>query len=62
MDWDDVRPKPASSAALGENLDKYSVSDLETRIKELEAEIVRVAAELAKKKAQQAAAAQLFKT
>ncbi len=62
MDWDDVRPKPASGAALGENLEKFSVGELEVRIKVLEAEIVRVAAELTKKRAHEAAAAQLFKS
>jgi uncharacterized small protein (DUF1192 family) len=62
MDWDDVRPKPAAFAALGENLEKMSVSELEARIKALEAEVVRVATELAKKKAHEAAAAQLFKS
>ena len=62
MDWDDVRPKAVSGGALGDNLEKFSVSELEARIKALEAEIVRVAAELAKKKAHEVAASQLFKT
>ena len=62
MDWDDVRPKPAGDAGLGESLEKLSVAELEARIKALDAEIVRVGAELAKKMAQQAAAAQFFKS
>lgn len=61
MDWDDVRPKPSSGATLGENLEKFSVSELEARLKALELEAGRVAAELSKKKAHEAAASQLFK-
>jgi uncharacterized small protein (DUF1192 family) len=61
MDWDDERPKPATGAALGENLEALSVAELEARITALEAEIERVGAELARKRAQKAAAAQLFK-
>lgn len=59
MDWDDVRPKP--KAAIGESLETLSVAELEGRITALRAEIVRVEAELGKKKAHEAAAAQLFK-
>ncbi len=62
MDWDDVRPKPAAGAAIGENLEKLSVAELEARIKALEVEIARVGTELAKKKTHEAAASQLFKT
>lgn len=62
MDWDDVRPKLATGATIGENLEKLSVAELEARIKALDAEIARVGAELAKKKAHEAAASQLFKT
>ena len=62
MDWDDVRPKPQTGAVIGENLEKFSVSELEVRIKTLEVEIGRVGAELAKKKAHEAAASQLFKS
>jgi uncharacterized small protein (DUF1192 family) len=61
VDWDDIRPKPALGAAIGENLEKFSVAELEARIKALEAEIVRVGAELAKKKAHEAAASLVFK-
>lgn len=61
MDWDDVRPKPTAGAALGETLEKFSVAELEARIKALEAEIVRVGIELAKKKAHEEAASLLFK-
>lgn len=62
MDWDDVRPKPAGGAAIGDNLEKLSVSELEARIVAFDAEIVRIGSELAKKKAHEAAAAKLFKS
>ena len=60
MDWEDVRPKP--QAAIGEPLATLSVKELEARIAVLEAEIVRVKEELARKKAHEAAAAALFKS
>ena len=60
MDWDDVRPKPVSGGAVGESLDKLSVGELEARIESFEQEILRVRAELEKKRAHEAAAAKLF--
>jgi uncharacterized small protein (DUF1192 family) len=62
MDWDDERPKPAKSVSLGDNLETLSVSELEARIKAFEAEIRRVAAELERKRAHEAAASKLFKS
>jgi uncharacterized small protein (DUF1192 family) len=62
MDWDDLKPKPPRTATLGENLETFSVAELQARILALRAEITRVEAELAAKKAHEAAAAQLFKT
>jgi uncharacterized small protein (DUF1192 family) len=61
MDWDEARPKPAKSASIGDNLDTLSVAELEQRIAALAAEIDRVKAELAKKRAHEDAAAALFK-
>ena len=61
MDWDEARPKPARGIVLGEELSKLSVAELSARITALEAEIARVAAELARKKAHEEAAAALFK-
>lgn len=61
MDWDEVRPKPAKGVSLGEDLSRYSVAELEARIVALQQEIARVEAELAAKKAHEAAAAALFK-
>lgn len=60
MDWEETRPKP--QAHIGEPLATFSVKELEARIGALEAEIVRVKDELARKKAHEAAASALFKT
>ncbi len=61
MDWDDVRPKPTKGIVLGEDLASLSVAELDQRIVALQKEIERVTAELAAKKAHEAAAAALFK-
>jgi uncharacterized small protein (DUF1192 family) len=61
MDWDDLTPKRPKGAALGENLETFSVGELEARIVALQEEIERVRAELAAKKAHEAAAAAIFK-
>lgn len=60
MDWDEAKPKP--KAEIGEALDKLSVAELEQRIVALAAETDRVKAELAKKRAHEAAASALFKS
>ena len=61
MDWDEIRtPKPAGSN-VGENLETLSLAELEARIAALTAEIERVSAELAKKRAHEAAASSIFK-
>lgn len=62
MDWDDVKPKASTGLVVGENLETLSVAELEARIAALGQEIERVAAELAKKKAHETAAAALFKS
>jgi uncharacterized small protein (DUF1192 family) len=61
MEWDDAKPRPAPVAVVGEKLDAFSVADLEQRVRDLEAEIVRVKAALAGKKSHTAAADALFK-
>ena len=61
MDWDEVKPKPTMGVTLGGSLENLSVSELEARIVALEAEIERVKANLAGKKAHEAAAAAVFK-
>ena len=60
MDWDEAG-QAARGIVLGEELSKLSVAELSARITALEAEIARVAAELARKKAHEEAAAALFK-
>jgi uncharacterized small protein (DUF1192 family) len=62
MDWDDVLPTPQKAAVLGENLRRLSVAELEARIVQLKAEIVRVEGEMAAKRAQASAAAKLFRS
>jgi uncharacterized small protein (DUF1192 family) len=62
MDWDDARPKPKPTAAIGDSLATLSVGELEDRIKAFEAEIERVRTELINKRAHEAAAAALFKS
>ena len=61
MDWDDIKPKPATGAMIGENLATLSVAELERRIKDFEQEIVRVRAELEAKRRHEDAASALFK-
>lgn len=64
MDWDEVRA-PVSAAnqiVVGESLERHSVAELQQRIKELEAEIGRVQAELATKRAHEERAASVFKS
>jgi uncharacterized small protein (DUF1192 family) len=61
MDWDDLKPKSPKGVTLGESLETLSVGELEARIVALQGEIERVRAELAAKKAHEAAAAAVFK-
>jgi uncharacterized small protein (DUF1192 family) len=61
MDWDDLKPKVAKGITLGESLESLSVAELDLRILALQQEIERVKAELAAKKAHEAAAAAVFK-
>lgn len=62
MDWDDAKPKPKPSTAIGDTLAALSVAELEDRMRAFEAEIERVRQELIKKRAHEAAAAALFKS
>jgi uncharacterized small protein (DUF1192 family) len=61
MDWDEIKPKAAAGAAIGENLTTLSVAELEARIADLEQEIARVRAELDTKRRHEDAASALFK-
>jgi uncharacterized small protein (DUF1192 family) len=60
MELDDTPKKPANMV-IGENLDVVSVAELEQRIQALEAEIIRVRAEIARKLASRNAADAFFK-
>lgn len=60
MDWDDTRPAPKTY--LGEPIATMSIGELEARIIALRQELDRVSAEIAKKKAHEAAASALFKS
>jgi len=62
MDWDDVQPKQAPGAAIGENLENLSVAELEHRIEDLRQEIERVEKERDRKFQLGAAADQVFKS
>lgn len=63
MDLDDLLPqKKPSGVIIGENLETLSVAELEKRIENLEAEIVRVRAEVDRKKRHEEAARALFKS
>lgn len=61
MDWDEARAKQKPGGAIGENLETLSVAELEARVIALQTEIARVEAELAKKRAHERAASELFK-
>lgn len=65
MSFEDLENHPAAGDSLHvlirEDLDPYSVGDLETRIAALEAEIERVKAAIAAKSSQRNAADALFK-
>jgi uncharacterized small protein (DUF1192 family) len=60
MDIDETA-KPRPVMVIGENLDAASIAELEQRVESLEAEILRVRAEIAKKQAGKEAAAAFFK-
>jgi uncharacterized small protein (DUF1192 family) len=63
MDLDDLLPqKKPSGIVVGESLETLSVAELEKRVKDLEAEIVRVRAEAERKKRHEEAARALFKS
>jgi uncharacterized small protein (DUF1192 family) len=61
MDWDEIKPKTATGATIGENLTTLSVAELEARIADLEQEIARVRVELDSKRRHEDAASALFK-
>lgn len=61
MDWDEPKSKQQpTSHTVGEPLDKLSKDELHTRLQSLETEVSRLKAEIERKKAHEAAAAELF--
>lgn len=63
MDWDESRARTTAKAiGVGDDLGQLSIGELERRIEALQAEIVRVEAELAAKRRHEAAASALFKS
>ena len=61
IDPDDVAPKKKQGMVIGEDLAAISVAELEQRIHDLESEIQRIRADIAKKQASKAAAAAFFR-
>ncbi len=61
MDWDELKPAPKKSIAIGDNLETLSLAELEDRITAFTAEIDRLRAEITRKKTHNAAAEGLFK-
>lgn len=61
MDWDEAVQKSTTGVVVGEDLTSLGLAELEARIAALRAEIERVEGEISRKRAQQEAAAQLFK-
>lgn len=62
MDIDDLEPKKPKSDALGQDLSKHSVAELEALIATLRAEIARVEEALAAKQSHKSAAEAAFKS
>lgn len=62
MDWDEQRPQPRAAIAVGDDLKRLGLAELDARIAALEAEIARTKSEIAAKKAHSASANALFKS
>jgi uncharacterized small protein (DUF1192 family) len=62
MDLNEDRPKAKPVVAVGENLETLGVIELEQRIRDLEAEIIRTRADIDKKQASKRAADSFFKS
>ena len=60
MDWDEPKSKPAKGFAVGEDLSKLSVVELDERVALLKAEIIRIETTITAKKRTTAAAAAVF--
>ncbi|MFN3869355.1 MAG: DUF1192 domain-containing protein [Hyphomicrobiaceae bacterium] len=61
MDWDEAVGKQASKGfAVGEDLSRLSIAELEARVAALKDEITRVETQIAVKRGYEAAASALF--
>lgn len=61
MDWEELKPKSKAAVSIGDDLKSLSLAELEERILALTGEIERVRGEIARKKAHNSAAEDLFK-
>lgn len=61
MDWDELKPRPKTTAAVGDDLTSLSLAELTARVAAFEAEIERIRTEIKMKQARGSAADQLFK-
>lgn len=62
MDWDEVTKPKSDTVVVGQNLERFSVDELRDLVSRLEQEIVRVSAEIERKKAIGDQAASVFKS
>ena len=62
MDWDEAAKPKSEAAVIGQNLERMSIDELQHLVTTLEQEIVRVKAEVERKKTIGAQAASVFKS
>ena len=62
MDWDEVTKPKSDAAVVGQNLERMSIDELQRLIGELENEILRVKAEIERKKVIGSQAESVFKS
>ncbi len=62
MDWDDIAKPKTEGAVIGQNLERMSIDELQRLVTDLEQEIVRVQAEVERKKSIGDQAASVFKS
>ena len=62
MDWDEVTKPKSDAAVVGQNLERMSIDELQRLIGELENEVLRVKAEIERKKVIGSQAESVFKS
>ena len=62
MDWDEVAKPKSDAAVVGQNLERMSIDELRQLVGELETEILRVNAEIDRKKMIGSQAESVFKS